>query len=242
MISSRRIDYYRLGAYTVRMAAALLIVMLGIVAPVSSQNTGSCNYKASCPWRCCRGTPGNPACWCSRCCVTRSTDLGADDRAQTIEAGKNRIAVFRHRVEFYREGESAPRAVRRFKEGLYPPEPPRPGEDALLLCTSEEWAVVASTEAETGFCGAFTPEGREVFRLKEREASGLSREPVGVRGREALFALTRARGDGARELVGYRLWRKGKPSELLPSDGPKTRETLERFEGRLVLPAPHDGN
>ena len=224
------------------MMTALFLIMLGVAAPAASQNTGSCNYKANCPWRCCRGIQGNPACWCSRCCVTRSTDLGADDQAQIIEMGKNRVAVFRHRVEFYRKGERVPRSVRRFQEGIYPPEPSRPGEDSFLLCTSEEWAVVASTGAEVGFCGAVSFAGREKFHLTEREAPGLAREPVGARDREALFALTRARGDGAREIVGYRLWRQGRPSELLPSDGPRTRATLELFEGRLVLPAPREGN
>lgn len=226
------------------MTTALLIVMLGITAPAASQNTGSCNFKSSCPWRCCRGIQGSPKCWCSRCCVTRATDLGADDRAQMIDVGMNRVAVYRHRVEFYRMGERTPRVVRRFQEGLYPPEQPRPGEAALLLCTSAEWAVVSSTGAETGFCGAFSFDGREKFRIKEREEPGLAREPIGARnhGREALFALTRARGEGSREIVGYRLWRKGSPSELLPADGPRTRATLELYEGRLVLPAPDEGN
>lgn len=144
-------------------------------------------------------------------------------------------------MEFYRGGKL--RSSRRFEEGIYPPEPPAPGQKLLLICTSAEWAVVTSSAAERGFCGALDFDGKEAFRLEGSEAEGLSREPLGLSdgGREALFALTLAT-KGGRELTGYRLWRKGKPSELLPPDGPRTRAVLEKYEGRLVLPAPGEGN
>jgi hypothetical protein len=173
--------------------------------------------------------------------VTTTAELGPDDRAQRLRSGTKEAAFYRHRVEFHRDGKVV--AARRFEEGIFPPEPLAPGQKALLVCTSAEWAVAPSTAAERGFCGALDLDGKELFRLEEAEESGISREPIGLRdgGREALFALTRARKQG-REVAGYRLWRKGKPSELLPPDGPRTRAVLEEYEGRLVLPGPAEGN
>jgi hypothetical protein len=227
------------------MRGYILLAALVVVAPAAAQNQGACNYRAACPWRCCRGTPGDETrCWCSRCCLSQGVDLGPDDRAQTVREKGRIVSAYRHRVEFQRDGEATPRAVRRFREGVHPLDP-RAGKDGIVLvCTSAQWGVVASTGAEKGFCGGFDLDGRVMFRLEAPEAAGLAREPLGTvaSGAQALFALTKTRKGGDREVVGYRLWAIGRTSRLLAADGPEARKLLEEIEGPLLLPGPSQGN
>ena len=220
-----------------------LPLMIAVVfAAVSAQAVpGVCRYKESCGYHCCRGNPGNPQCICSVCC--NATELGPDDRSANVTDGKSTAKVYRHRVEFYSGKDSSPRVVRRFEEGIYPIDD-QTDRKRLLICTSSEWAVSSSSETEKGFCGAFELNGKEIFRLKQGEGPGLSREPVGMSpgGKEALFAVTKARKGGDREITAYRLWRRGRPEELLSVDGKRTREILEKYQGKLVLSDPAQGN
>lgn len=222
----------------------MLIVFVLFAALSARAVPGVCTFKASCPYRCCRGIATNPTCLCSYCCMTQEFELGPDDRSQDAVDGSRTAKVFRHRVEFFKGGESKPRIVRAFEEGIHPIDASAGGGGLLLICTSAELGVVKSTGAEKGFCGALRMDGREAFRLRDVEIPGVSREPIGVAagGKEALFALTKARKDGDREIVGYRLWAKGRPSELLEPDGPRTRKILEKYEGLLVLPNPLQGD
>lgn len=176
--------------------------------------------------------------------ATTARAAPADERSQDVAVGERRAKVYRHRVEFFKGSGKKPRAVRSFEEGIYPIDKGVGEGGLLLVCTSAEWGVVRAAGAEKGFCGALSMDGREAFRLSESEAPGLSRVPVGVlaEGKEALFAVTKARKGGDREITGYRLWTKGRPSELLPADGPRTRAILEKYEGQLVLPNPQQGN
>lgn len=223
---------------------AVLLVLAIFAASTAQAVPGVCRYKESCPYRCCRGTPGQPNCLCALCCNTKEADLGADDRSQDVAAGGRKAKVYRHRVEFFKGSGKKPRIIRSFEEGIYPIDAGAGEGGLLLVCTSEEWGVLKSAGSEKGFCGALRMDGREAFRLSESEAPGLSRVPVGLAdgGKEALFALTKARKGGDREIAGYRLWAKDRPSELLPADGPRTRIILEKYEGQLVLPDPRQGN
>ncbi len=232
-----------IAGYTV-LVHALFLVLVILSASTAQAVPGVCRSKESCPYRCCRGTPGQPSCLCSLCCNTKAADLGPDDRSQDVSVGGRRAKVYRHRVEFFKGSEKKSRTVRTFEEGIYPIDADAGEGGLLLVCTSAEWGVMKSSDSEMGFCGALRMDGREAFRLSEPEAPGLSRVPVGVldAGTQALFALTKPRQGGDREVTGYRLWTKGHPSELLPPDGPRTREVLEKFEGRLVLPDPRQGN
>jgi hypothetical protein len=115
----------------------------------------------------------------------------------------------------------------------------------IVVCTTRDLDIKASGSADAGFCGALGFDGRVIFRLTEPEEDGMTREPVGLSpdGAEALFALTKPRRNSSdREVVGYRLWRRGRHAEFLPPDGPRVRGILEKYEGTLILPAPREGN
>lgn len=137
-----------------------------------------------------------------------------------------------------------PRSTTFFKDGIYPFAVRRSRVRAFIVCTEPEWGVSASSApAKSGFCGALHLDGREVFRLPDEADSSLLREPVGFSddAREALFALTKKRADGAREIVGYRLWREKKGVESLPPDGARTKELVEKYEGPFLLPSQQRG-
>ncbi|UPT73634.1 MAG: hypothetical protein M0D55_17515 [Elusimicrobiota bacterium] len=216
-----------------------LLVVLSLFAAVSARAVpGVCQGNDSCAYRCCRGNPGpGHPCICSLCC--NATELGPDDRFSRVSDGKRAANVYRHRVEFFIGKSAKPRLTRSFQEGIYPVDG-QTGKNGLIVCTSSEWALTASTAPERGFCGALRFDGTEIFRLTSDEAPGLSREPVGLAadGKEALLAVTKPRKSGDREIVGYRLWRKGRREELLPADGTRTRELLEKYQGVLVLTDP----
>ena len=217
----------------------LLVLLAALAATPSRAAPGVCRYKESCGYHCCRGTPG-ASCICSLCCNTKEADLGPDDRAAVVTNGRLTAKVYRHRVEFFAGKSAKPRLVRSYDEGIYPVDESSGREGLFALCTSDEWGVVRSSGAQRGFCGVLRLDGRVAASLKEGEGPGLSREPVGVaaNGMEAVFAVTKARKDGDREVVGYRLWQSGRPEELLPADGPRTRKILEKYHGPLVLTDP----
>jgi hypothetical protein len=135
-----------------------------------------------------------------------------------------------------------PRAVRLFKDGIYPFSGGRSRLRAFLVCIDAAWGTSSAPAAEAGFCGALSLDGKEIFRLSVKEEAGVTREPVGISedATEALFALTKKRPDGAREIVGYRLWHGGRV-ELLDTDGPRANALLEKYEGPLVLPSQEKG-
>lgn len=219
-----------------------LIALLSVVFAAQAQAApGVCRYKESCGYHCCRGNPSNPQCLCSVCC--NASQLGPDDRSADATDGRSTAKVYRHRVEFYSGRSASPRSVRRFEEGIYPIDD-QTDRKRLMICTSPEWAVSPSTGVEKSFCGAFDLSGKELFRLKNGEGPGLSREPVGISpdGKEAVFSVTKSRKDGDREITGYRLWRRGRPEELLPADGERTRKILEKYQGKLVLTNPAQGD
>lgn len=137
-----------------------------------------------------------------------------------------------------------PRAVRTFQDGLYPFAVRKRTKGIFIVCGSPEWGVSSSSAAEKNFCGALALDGSTVFKLDGAEAEvGVVREPVGMSddGREALFALTKKRADGGREIVGYRLWRKG-GVETLPPDGARAKALIERYEGPFILPGQQMGS
>ncbi len=222
---------------------AFLIAFTILAAMSAHAVPGTCRYKESCGYHCCRGTPGG-SCLCSLCCNTREADLGPDDRFVSVTDGKRSAKIFRHRVEFYAGNRAKPIAVRSFEEGIYPVEDGSGTNGLFVLCTSSEWGVVPSSGAARGFCGTLRLDGKVVLELKASEGPGLSREPVGVSpdGREAVFAVTKARKGGDREVVGYRLWRKGLHEELLSADGPRTSALLEKYQGPLTLTNPHQAD
>lgn len=140
---------------------------------------------------------------------------------------------------------SKPRSVLFFKEGIYPFSARRSRVRAFIVCTSPEWGVWASSvPARNGFCGALSLDGKEVFRLADETDPAVLREPVGLSedATEALFALTKKRADGAREIVGYLLWSRKKGAESLASDGPRTKALVEKYEGPFLLPSQQQGS
>ncbi len=137
-----------------------------------------------------------------------------------------------------------PRSVRTFQEGIYPYAVRKAKQGVFIVCTSPEWGVSSSTAAEKNFCGAFALDGSTAFKLDGAQTEvGIVREPVGMAddGREALFALTKKRADGGREVVGYRLWQRGR-AETLPPDGARAKALIERYEGPFVLPSQQKGS
>lgn len=137
-----------------------------------------------------------------------------------------------------------PRAVLTFKDGIYPFAVRRSRVRAFIVCTAPEWGVSESSGAvSSGFCGALRLDGKEIFRLAEEKDQSLLREPVGFSedAKEALFALTKKRADGAREIVGYRLWRAKKGVESLAPDGARAKALVEKYEGPFLLPSQQRG-
>lgn len=143
-----------------------------------------------------------------------------------------------------RRAAAAPVARRSFSEGIYPFTPRYARSSAFLVCTDRAWGVSKASAAAAGFCGALSLRGRELFRVEEAEAGGVVREPVGLSADadEALFALTRERADGGREVAGYRVWRRGKGTRALPPDSPDAKSLLERYEGTMLLPSLETGS
>ncbi|MDD5303679.1 MAG: hypothetical protein PHS14_11295 [Elusimicrobia bacterium] len=135
-----------------------------------------------------------------------------------------------------------PRSVRLFKDGIYPFSGGRSRLAAFLVCTDAAWGTSSAAAAEAGFCGALSLDGKMIFRLSVKEEAGVTREPAGISedASEALFALTKKRPDGAREIVGYRLWHGGRVERLDP-DGPRAKALVEKYEGPLVLPSQEQG-
>lgn len=131
-----------------------------------------------------------------------------------------------------------PRTVLAFRDGIYPFALRHSRVRAFILCTAPEWGVSESS-ASKGFCGALRLDGKEVFRLPDEKDPSLLREPVGFSedAKEALFALTKKRSDGAREIVGYRLWRAKKDVEYLAPDGARAKALVEKYEGPFLLPS-----
>lgn len=179
-------------------------------------------------------------------------DLRGRTLALTGEDGKTRAlrdeaGVYGRPAFLGKDGKTVatkPRAVRTFQEGIYPFADRKAMKDVFLVCTSSEWGVSSSTAAEKSFCGALTLDGSTAFTVNGAEIeSGVMREPVGLSddGREALFALTKKRADGAREIAGYRLWRKG-IVETLPPDGARVNALIERYEGPFILPSQQKGS
>ncbi|MCR4295476.1 MAG: hypothetical protein NUW21_08070 [Elusimicrobia bacterium] len=143
-----------------------------------------------------------------------------------------------------RRVEVKPRSVLSFKDGIYPFAVRRSRVRAFIVCTAPEWGVSESSgAAASGFCGALRLDGKEVFRLPDGKAPSLLREPVGLSedAKEALFALTKKRADGAREIVGYRLWREKKGVESLTPDGARAKALVEQYEGPFLLPSQQRG-
>lgn len=175
------------------------------------------------------------------------------------------LAVFESHIELYRYGSVTP-AVERPEHEARPLRPGvsvrgfpafldkrgrkvdiRPRRQAFggALSVPPEKSAASPTvsicsKAEGGYCGVIGLDGEEVMSLRGGEEPGLRREPAGSKtdGTEALFALTRARGDGTREVTGYRLWRKrkGQPprEELLPPDDPQVQVLLDSYQGPLL--------
>ncbi len=192
----------------------------------------------------------------------------ADD-AQLYWSDGRLAAVYANRVEFYRYGRLTPGVtrpdhaarplvpgasvrgtpafldsrgrvvelkpmVKAFPGGLQPPPQRVAAAQAISVCST-------SPEA---FCGVLGLDGEELAVLRSQEEEGVLRRPVGANadGTEALFALTKARAGGDREVVGYRLWRKrGKQparEEELSADDPQAAVLLESYEGALLLLPP----
>lgn len=143
-----------------------------------------------------------------------------------------------------RRVDAKPRSVLSFKEGIYPFALRRSRVQGFIICTAPEWGVSESSGAASGgFCGALRLDGKEVFRLPDEKDPSLLREPVGFSedAKEALFALTKKRSDGAREIVGYRLWRAKKGVESLSPDGARAKALVEKYEGPFLLPSQQRG-
>jgi hypothetical protein len=194
----------------------------------------------------------------------RAQDV-APEQAQLYFAGGRLLAVYASHIELYRYGNVLPavsrpehearplvpgvsvkgfpafldkrgrtvdiRPERRSFGELSPPPERASGSPFVSVCALDP----------NEFCGLIGLDGREQAVLRSEEEPGVRREPVGSSpdGTEALFALTKSRAGGGREVVGYRLWRRRKSEkapreERLPPDDPQVRVMLDAYQGPLL--------
>ncbi len=130
---------------------------------------------------------------------------------------------------FFKKGgsfiEAAASRKRPFASDLLPPGHPTGKRSAFVVCA----------RGAAHFCGAMNVDGKEVFRLASRPASG-EIQPAGLSedGAEALFAAVK--NEPRREISSWLIRAKNGSQRWVGIGDPDADRLLKRFQGTLVLP------